>query len=417
VDAEPGMSTLPVISIVTPSYNQAQFLQQTMESVLHQDYPRVEYLVLDGGSTDNSPDIIRRYENSIAFWVSEKDNGQADAVRRGWQRATGDLVAWLNSDDIYMPGALTAVARAFQNNPQADVITGNCIVIDQSGRHLWDLPGSLHGFGLRNLGGNSLPQPGVFFRRSAVEVVGGINPDLCYVMDWELLLRLWVNGARFHHLSRVVAGFRVWSKSKTTSGSVGESLSGGLSFARERLSVLEKMMQATGVAGRRGTHQAIQSAWVGCLLEVALLYQAAGKPHQARECLARIPATVARPLRQFPRLDGLAMQLAYLDHADHIMQQFLDELSQARIRQGFPINPAEWKRKLKAETLVVQAWQARNRRDEPGAARHFVRAVFANPTLLVQRRVLSPLLKSACRAALLSWRGNRPANLSARIYK
>ena len=120
------MPDFPLVSIVTPSFNQARFLEATLRSVLEQDYPNIEYLVVDGASTDGSVEIIRRYADRLTWWVSEKDNGQSEAINKGMRRARGEFIGWLNSDDIYLPGAVSAAVSAFLSHPQAGLIYGRC---------------------------------------------------------------------------------------------------------------------------------------------------------------------------------------------------------------------------------------------------------------------------------------------------
>src|SRR3954466_16026070 len=129
-DASADAASLPRVTIVTPSYNQAEFIEETIRSILLQGYPDLEYFVVDGGSTDNSVEIIRKYEKWITHWVSESDRGQSDAIQKGFNRVTGPVSAYLNSDDIYMPGALQRVGRRFSDGPQLDVVYGNLYRID-----------------------------------------------------------------------------------------------------------------------------------------------------------------------------------------------------------------------------------------------------------------------------------------------
>src|ERR1043165_7317408 len=125
---------MPLVSIITPSYNQAAYLEQTIQSVLTQDYPRIEFMVIDGGSTDASVEIIKKYADRLAYWVSEKDSGQAEAINKGLTRAKGEILAWLNSDDYYLPNTILAVVRCFDENPDVDLIYGDMLAVDGDGR-------------------------------------------------------------------------------------------------------------------------------------------------------------------------------------------------------------------------------------------------------------------------------------------
>src|SRR6266536_3219826 len=123
-----------LISIVTPSYNQARYIENTIQSVLSQDYPQIEYLIMDGGSTDETPGIIKKYDGQLAWWTSEKDEGQTDAINKGFARAKGDILAWINSDDTYEPGAVMAAAQYLQEHPNFGMVYGDCNYINESGR-------------------------------------------------------------------------------------------------------------------------------------------------------------------------------------------------------------------------------------------------------------------------------------------
>ncbi len=128
------MSDLPRISIVMPSYNQSQFIEESIQSILEQNYPSLEFMIYDGGSTDGSQEIIQRYASHLAFWQSGPDKGQTDALIQGFERATGDLLGWVNSDDVLLPGALQSIAQAYGSNPECGLIGGNFIMIDKIGR-------------------------------------------------------------------------------------------------------------------------------------------------------------------------------------------------------------------------------------------------------------------------------------------
>lgn len=187
----------PKISIITPSYNQAEFLGQTIESVLEQGYPNVEYMILDGGSTDGSIDIIRKYEKHLTFWESAKDDGQSQAINKGFRRATGDLVAWMNSDDYYAPGAFHAVAEKYRQSSlekedAPGFFFGAGIRVDREGKvigNFWPHKPVFDYFALV-YGFDYILQPTVFIRRDALFEAGLLDEGLIYCMDYDLWIRL-----------------------------------------------------------------------------------------------------------------------------------------------------------------------------------------------------------------------------------
>jgi glycosyltransferase involved in cell wall biosynthesis len=182
-------SSLPRVTIVTPSFNQAQFLERTIRSVLDQEYPDLEYIVMDGGSTDGSVEIIRRYAEQLTYWTSGPDGGQAAAINAGWRMAHGQVLAWLNSDDFFMPGALSAVGHAFQEHPKAVLVYGQTQLVDPDGLLLGTV-GSAYRHRTLMYSHQLIPQPSAFFRRSAVDAVGLLDESLHYSMDLDLFLRL-----------------------------------------------------------------------------------------------------------------------------------------------------------------------------------------------------------------------------------
>jgi glycosyltransferase involved in cell wall biosynthesis len=206
---------LPLVSVVTPSYNQAQFLEETILSVLNQDYPSLEYVIIDGGSTDGSVDIIRKYENRLAYWVSERDDGQADAINKGWHCARGEILAWLNSDDTYLPGAVQTVVQYLQRHPLADMIYGYVNMIDESGRVIRTIEPSTD-FDLNRFVYSYfyVPQQTVFFRNHVLDTVGMLDTSLHYCMDPDLWTRIGMNFT-VRGIPAVIANFRTHSTSKT----------------------------------------------------------------------------------------------------------------------------------------------------------------------------------------------------------
>jgi glycosyltransferase involved in cell wall biosynthesis len=183
------MSALPSISIVTPTLNQRRFIEATIDSVLQQEYPDLEYLVVDGGSTDGTQELLSSYEGALR-WVSQAGSGQTAAINPGWQLTSGEVIAWINSDDIYAPGALRKVGEYFQNHAEVDIIYGDCDMIDADGRYLKVYPTQPFDFvKLVRATINFIPQPATFLRRSVIEKTGPLDESLSYVMDFDYWLR------------------------------------------------------------------------------------------------------------------------------------------------------------------------------------------------------------------------------------
>jgi glycosyltransferase involved in cell wall biosynthesis len=209
---------LPRISILTPSYNQAKYIEETIKSVLNQRYPDLEYIVIDGGSTDGTLDILKQYENQIQ-WISEKDRGQSHAINKGLRLATGKVIAFLNSDDVYEPGALMSVGSFFDEHSEAAWLTGRCRIVDQEGREIRKAITLYKNMWLRLKSFAVLQvldyvsQPATFWRRCVIEKVGLFDESLRYAMDYDYSLRvgrhfkLWV-------LNQYLASFRIHPSSK-----------------------------------------------------------------------------------------------------------------------------------------------------------------------------------------------------------
>lgn len=214
------MVNLPKITVITPSYNQAKFLDRTIRSVLDQDYPNLEYIIVDGGSTDGSVDIIRSYADRLSWWVSEPDQGQANAINKGLQRATGDWVAWQNSDDVYYPGAFHDLAAAAAKHPGAGLIIGDMMLIDENDKPLRDIRYVKPSYKALLAEGMLLANQATFWRRELQDELGLLDESYHYSFDYEWFIRLAEKTAGWH-VGRIWGGFRLHGEAKTSLNALG----------------------------------------------------------------------------------------------------------------------------------------------------------------------------------------------------
>jgi len=230
----------PSVSIITPSYNQAAYLEHAIRSVLSQDYSPIEYILMDGGSTDGSLEIIQKYAARFDWWVSEPDQGQADAINKGLKRARGEIVAWLNSDDLYLPGAVSAAVRALQEDPEAGMVYGDAITIDAQGCPLKML--RFPDWGLEEfIGFRIICQPAVFMRRAALERAGWLDTFYHYMLDHQLWVRIAEN-SRVRHIPQV------WAAARHHPGA--KNVAQPLEFSREIFHMLSWMQTDPDLVNR-----------------------------------------------------------------------------------------------------------------------------------------------------------------------
>lgn len=209
----------PLVSIITPSFNQAKYIEETILSVRNQDYPNIEHIVIDGGSTDGTLDILRKYEDRLT-WFSEKDNGQADAINKGFRKATGDILGWVNSDDMYVAGAIRVVAEHFQTHPEDNFIYGDAEALDESGKSFGIRTHVKQG-GYKELVGelDFIVQPATFWRVGVWKTCGELDETLHYTLDYEY----WMRAARQfppRYIPVVLAKERLYAAAKTFKGAV-----------------------------------------------------------------------------------------------------------------------------------------------------------------------------------------------------
>lgn len=249
----------PKLSIVTPSFNQGQFLEETIRSVFDQRYPNLEYIIIDGGSTDDSVDVIRRYEDRLAYWVSEKDRGQVHAINKGLEKATGDIFAFINSDDVYLPGAFNAALNYFRAHPECEWLCGDTVMFGEG--HATELVQAV----VPESVAQSLswayraPQPGMFWKRGLL--AEGFHERWQYDFDHELYVRLLLAGHKCEHLPVPVAAYRLHATSKTVAegdhqtrefDEIANQYEGQLTGAGRRWCASTRLLRQSYAAGQAG---------------------------------------------------------------------------------------------------------------------------------------------------------------------
>ena len=213
IDMTPSNS-LPKVSIVTPSFNQASFLERTIRSVLEQDYENIEYIIIDGGSTDNSKEIIQKYADRLAYWQSQKDKGQTDAINQGFARSNGEILAWLNSDDVLYPGAVSAAVRQLSLHPEAGMVYGDCDWINIGDKVIGRFPAAQTDLKKLRRGYVHIPQQASFFKAELWHKVAPLDDSFYFAMDYDLWTRL-ASLAPLVYVPEIWAGFRLHEGAKS----------------------------------------------------------------------------------------------------------------------------------------------------------------------------------------------------------
>lgn len=217
VKSEGKTRNFPKISIITPSYNQGQFIERTIQSVLKQDYPNIEYIVMDGGSMDNTLEILKEYEDRL-IWKSEPDRGQSDAINKGFRMATGDVIGWLNSDDMYEPGAIGTGVEYLLKHAEVDLVYGDCNIIDENDAVIGQFEGcpldSKKAFRMLLFAEIAIPQPTIFFRRTLFDDVGYLDVNIHHAMDADFFVRI-RKGKKMGYIASVMANHRLYKQCKT----------------------------------------------------------------------------------------------------------------------------------------------------------------------------------------------------------
>jgi glycosyltransferase involved in cell wall biosynthesis len=282
--------SLPLVSIVTPSYNQGHYIKETIESVLTQDYPNIEFWVIDGGSTDETISILQEYEQDSRFhWISEPDNGQSNAINKGWKLCKGDIITWLNSDDTYLPGAIQTQVNALLSHPDYGAVYGDGIFIDEKGKEIYRCHAS--SYSLLELLRITIPlQPTVFIRRNIVNEVGLINENYKYSMDSEYWVRV-AKVTNFWHEQKFIATYRLHDNSKTIANYSG--------FYNDWLSIADNFFEEPTASNIANLDRFKQQVYGGIYGRIATIEAEKGLVREAIKYLCRSIYLVGFRTRSF----------------------------------------------------------------------------------------------------------------------
>jgi GT2 family glycosyltransferase len=306
----------PLISIVIPSYNQAAFLERTIKSAFEQDYPYLEHILVDGASTDNSVEIIKKYSDQFAWWVSEKDNGQGDAINKGMAHAKGEIVAWLNSDDCYLPAAISAAVEAFEANPDAVMVYGDMLAIDEN--EFVTNTFRYHQLTLEDLlCFQIIGQPAVFMRREVFEQVNGLDLNFHFLLDHHLWIRIAAQG-KIVHVPQTWSAARYHSEAKNRAQAS--------QFGREAFQILDWAASDENFAPilARVARRARASAY---RVDARYLLDS-GQPAQALAAWTR--ALTTHPATALARINILVSALLMLVGLQKLREWFLEQRKQVR---------------------------------------------------------------------------------------
>ena len=261
---------LPLVSIVTPSYNKGPFIEETILSIKNQTYPHIEHIVVDGGSTDETLDILHKYGDSLV-WISEPDEGQSDAINKGWRMAKGEVLAYLNADDTYMPWAVETAVEFLNEHPDVCMVYGNCDVVGEHGEVIQCMGKDLD---LKELicGREMIPQPAVFLRRMVLDEVGYLDTCLHLAMDYDLWIRIG-SMCRMKHTPKLLAKFRMGPGTK--------SVDDWYKFAHERLYILERLFSNPGLPKELKALE--RQAYSAVHLNIGFDYYSRGDVEKARK--------------------------------------------------------------------------------------------------------------------------------------